>query len=789
MARHYSNDEINDILRSKPPVFLPDDGVNSGFQGSVPPPQPGDALVIKVLSAAGTWISQGEAASGNLNAYTLKTETAAVSSGLSTRIDGKIFTGLGSAGNWNNVIVNADGIVTSGAYVSYGGSVDLSPYTLRTETALVSAGLQLTKTAVTTVAAVSAGLNTRLASVESSYITSAAVSALSGQLTTRIETASISAGLDTRINAKISTGLGFAGTWNNVVVNSNGIVTSGANVAVSGSGVSSFTSLTDTPSSFVGYVGRSLIVNSAQTALEYYSPVDVFNVKDFGAYGDDTTRFLSSAQAVTYNALYGSYGLVATSGDENDWAAIEAAMLKAAYIGKEIYLPTGTYRVNKPLTLSWTNTPASSAIGYPQTSRMIGCGAKTIIRSYAIPAGRGSVEFLGESNPISVNMELANLSVHQESSCSSGSYCLRVGDAWCGFKGYRLNLEGAQALALKMASSISYANLCTSFDQCRFWTNYNYGWFANDDLASLFSINNETGGAYWDNVKFTSCVFAGLIQPRAFILEFDNCQFYVNPKRPIRDGYDFAISCYVYLGSAFFNSCYFEDHKIAISAASFTADIRKIHATDCHFSGVTNFASGASFVESAIRVFPSINGKVGTVMIDGCSFGDDLYLNGSIDVGGCTLIERGSFNITQPGKPITRNVSFTVGEWDNQDYNDAGLASNRTSNYTVDRFKQIDVVNTSTTSIHTSGGILADILMSSPNMVASRPYDNGSLPGSVWGTGATNSAANDNMLLSWSSTAYTTGGVVPWIENDNAHLAWNDIHESGTDEYQVLTSR
>ncbi len=236
----------------------------------------------------------------NLNNYTLRTETiatssnivtivanvsaglqltkaavttvAAISAGLDTRINGKISTGQGSAGNWNNVVVNADGIVTSGAFVNYGGQVDLTPYTLRTETAAVSAGLQDTKTSIVTTAAISAGFDTRL----NATITRVETAAISSGLDTRINAintnlnnytlrtetiatssnivtivanvsaglqltkaavttvAAISAGLDTRINGKISTGQGSAGNWNNVVVNADGIVTSGAFVNYGG---------------------------------------------------------------------------------------------------------------------------------------------------------------------------------------------------------------------------------------------------------------------------------------------------------------------------------------------------------------------------------------------------------------------------------------------------------------------------------------------------------------------------------------------------------------------------
>jgi len=246
------------------------------------------------------------------------TTVADISAGLSTRINGKISTGQGSAGNWNNVVVNSDGIVTSGSFINYGGQVDLSPYTLRTETSAVSsflfattaaasANLQDIKTSNVTTAAISAGLDTRISGINTSlnnytlktetaavssflFSTTAAVSAnlqnvktsvvttaaISAGLDTRINTintnlnnytlrtetsavsafllsttaatsanlqdiktsnvttAAISAGLDARINTKVTTGQGSAGTWNTIVVNSDGIVTSGAYVNYGG---------------------------------------------------------------------------------------------------------------------------------------------------------------------------------------------------------------------------------------------------------------------------------------------------------------------------------------------------------------------------------------------------------------------------------------------------------------------------------------------------------------------------------------------------------------------------
>jgi hypothetical protein len=104
-----------------------------------------------------------------------KSEVASVSGNISSLLGNKANKISSGQGTWNNVIVNSEGIVTSGSYINYGGSVDLSAYTL----------LSVTQ--------------------------------------------SISGSQDTKINSKATAVSGAQGTWNKLVVNSQGIVVSGGN--------------------------------------------------------------------------------------------------------------------------------------------------------------------------------------------------------------------------------------------------------------------------------------------------------------------------------------------------------------------------------------------------------------------------------------------------------------------------------------------------------------------------------------------------------------------------------
>ncbi len=133
--------------------------------------------------------------------------TAAISAGLDTRINNKISTGLGFPGVWNNVVVNSDGIVTSGALVS-GGNTGTG------FTPLVGTGMSIQSSGVnyifsvddyiskTEVATLSGNLNTRLNTAENDIDN---IILEFNNYTTRVETADVSSYLQAQISS-------FAGT-------------------------------------------------------------------------------------------------------------------------------------------------------------------------------------------------------------------------------------------------------------------------------------------------------------------------------------------------------------------------------------------------------------------------------------------------------------------------------------------------------------------------------------------------------------------------------------------------
>jgi hypothetical protein len=79
---------------------------------------------------------------GSLSPYTLLTTTSAISGNLQNQINTRAIAISSGSGIWNNVVVNSQGVVTSGSYVNYGGQVDLSGYTPLALTQSVSGNLQ-----------------------------------------------------------------------------------------------------------------------------------------------------------------------------------------------------------------------------------------------------------------------------------------------------------------------------------------------------------------------------------------------------------------------------------------------------------------------------------------------------------------------------------------------------------------------------------------------------------------------------------------------------------------------
>ncbi len=487
---------------------------------------------------------------------------------------------------------------------------------------------------------------------------------------------------------------------------------------------------------------------------------------DFGAKGDDAHHALSSDEADAYNAKYGAYGLVVEAGDYNDWAALQGMLLVAASTGRACYIPTGIYHTNKPLTLSWTATPISGAPSAPAVTKIYGDGYSSQIKGALTDAGRAVLELLGESNGNAVNCEVSHLRLSMNGG-NAGAYALRVGDSWAGIYCHRVACEGANGLAFKVASSISYADLNAHFSQCRFMSNYGAAWYPDETLATVFSVFAETGGSYWDNALFESCLFEGLVVPRAFVLNFHNCQFYTNATRLPDFAYDYSQNVFVTLGTANFLSCYFEDHTVAISAVPFTADVRGISIRDCQFTGVTNLGGTAS---RAISIYAGPNGQIGTCVIENNKIGSEYYADECIDLYGVHGRVSHNINLLHIGTPIRIRERYCNLQVDNTEFNEFGsLICNHTSTDFYNRLERLQLNSTDADGLRSNGGADFDGQVYSIDFIVKR-IGNGDTPGILQGFSFDNAAGTDRVVLGWSSTTYTTGGAVPWIPDDSPFL-------------------
>jgi hypothetical protein len=331
----------------------------------------------------------------------------------------------------------------------------------------------------------------------------------------------------------------------------------------------------------------SLLTNFGDIAVQAEFDKRGINVMKFGAKGD---------------------------GVANDTAAIQAAIDYACANGGVVYIPYGTYKTTSPLTISYSSTST------PLIGGIVGQGHGSVIYATIADAERAALEITGTSNVYSAKMSISNFRIRLKNG-SAQSYCLRVGDAK-EFLAEHITCDGANGIKVKISSSASYAQISTIFRQCAVQTNYNNEWYANDNDAEVYAIRSESGGASWDNVKFQSCSFFGLVQTRATIVNFDTCLFMTNQLRPITTN-NFNSCVAITIGSATFNSCYFEQYRSAIFITPVTADIYNVSINECHFTGT--FTKGATTFTSTYGV-QITNGafKVGFVEVDKCRFGTHL---------------------------------------------------------------------------------------------------------------------------------------------------------------------
>ncbi len=376
---------------------------------------------------------------------------------------------------------------------------------------------------------------------------------------------------------------------------------------------------------------------------------DVHNVSDYGAIGDGSSHQLNTDDANLMNLRYSVYGLSASAGDEWDTVAHRAALLHSSNTGRPVYSPHGTYRIDSPLQLNWTGSPISGQPGSPKVSRWFGDGSMTQLVGYGIAAGRGIVELLGVSNILAVNIDLSTLDIIADTSCNVGSYCLRMGDAKQSFSGHRLRLFGANCLRLKTASVSSYANLCTSFENCTFISNYQNGWGADSGFSGG-AVDHETvagpTGTWADAVRFASCLFGGRVKSRAYTALYENCLFYTAATRPAPYNYSLDVT----YGAATLNACYFEDHHTAVHVQPTEGYIQNVTLTGCLLGGSPIY--GATYGVRAIGDNTKIGNGIGHVTLLGCEF-DSNYSSQQVSFDRCNGQLIDCYNKSLPGDPLT----------------------------------------------------------------------------------------------------------------------------------------
>ncbi|GAA3406186.1 glycosyl hydrolase family 28-related protein [Paenibacillus hodogayensis] len=342
----------------------------------------------------------------------------------------------------------------------------------------------------------------------------------------------------------------------------------------------------------------------------------------------------------------------------DDTSAIQAALDAASANRGSVYLPNGDYKTTSPLVIHWTPSPQTGKVARPAISSIRGEGKNTNIIGTIQTPGRAILELLGSSNSYAVDIAISDITLRMKNG-SPEAFCLRVGDCKEFFEARRILCKGANGLALRISSSGSYAQMSTRFVQCSFRSNYNSEWFANDALAEVYAVKPESSGAKWDNVRFESCLFNGLVETRAHIADFVSCQFAVNPSRPVTSR-EFNANVSVRIGNASFQHCYFEDHDAAVLIKPTLADVDKVLIADCHFSGVSNFQSASCRYGVQIE---SGTKKLGVVELERCRFGDNSYTIASIrNAGNAKSVHVDKcINLQSPDVPI--RIVHTVGNF------------------------------------------------------------------------------------------------------------------------------
>jgi hypothetical protein len=346
----------------------------------------------------------------------------------------------------------------------------------------------------------------------------------------------------------------------------------------------------------------------------------------FGAVGDAT---FTSHSWIPYPPF--------VSGTD-DTVAFEAALalcVSSIHSPKRISLGAKAYYVTDSLTVNNTDVAEQITIK--------GQGAKSCIVGKIDTTSRAILEFIGTGNTACVWFcKLEDLTLRLTSNSNTGAYCLRVGDSRY-FRAKNVYCCGYNCLKLKLASSTSYAQIATKFENCIFHTTdwgsdlpYDEG--LGNASTSAYAVQDESGGAYCDTVQFSSCEFWGTVRTRGWCLIFNNCLFGTPEERPS----PCDIAAYVYIGSAVFQSCMFESYGRGIYIGS-SNHVWSVSVRDSSFQGKSVATYGIYLGGSGAT--PNMH----NITVENCKFANhvtkDIYNSTNCE----NLIVRNSHNYNSAG--------------------------------------------------------------------------------------------------------------------------------------------
>lgn len=499
------------------------------------------------------------------------------------------------------------------------------------------------------------------------------------------------------------------------------------------------------------YEGRILASGTSVRRQLSARLTNIYDVRDYGAVGSNVAYALSAPEAAAFNTQYGAYGLSVSAGQQRDYAGIQAALYRAANTGACVFMPWGVYHMGSTkLSLKWTATPIAGQPARPLIGMLYGSGhdATQLVWS-GVATDEPCIELLGESNPYAVRMHLQMFRVYQDATCHARSYCLLVGDCKELFSMYRVFLEGANGMRLKIASSVSYAQLCTHFVECKFDANYGTQW--TQAGGEFYAVYPESSGAFWDDVKFDSCEFGGLVWCRAFLVSFYNCQFYSNTRRA--NVYDSCI--YSPLGRVTVRDSYFEDYRVAILLTNGISDLRGATIDSCHFSATVNDV-GAPLAKYAVQIIGFGVNKLGmftlvdnhmnfaaySAGVNGHHQGEVGFEGVDFRVPGTRIFLANNVNIFDPYIKVQLDVTGCyLCSFDASDDATDGIGK-----LTMFRARVLDSLTAKSALIPRSGV--------------------GAGAGETWGISIDDPAGTDVSLHGVSSLAYQPTGAIEWLLNN-----------------------